>query len=137
MEKNTRDTWCRKTSPELLPQTEEKILEKSSKKRSKSRPKTPLYLDLRKESGGQAAASWVTDSPLLGVYSMHSFGESPSVAVESRLSQILEENPLPKYSLSERACRGILRRAEQRGKRLPEMLQNALESRIAELTREK
>lgn len=137
MEKNTLDTWCGKTSPELLPQTEEKILEKSSKKRSKSRPKTPLYLDLRKENGEQAVASWVTDSPLLGVYSMHSFGESPSVAVESRLSQILEENPLPKYSLSEKACHGILRRAEQRGKRLPEMLQNALESRIAELAQEK
>lgn len=137
MEKSTRDTWCGKTSPELLPQTEEKILEKSSKKRSESRTKTPLYLDLREENGEQAVASWETDSPLLGVYSMHSFGESPSAAVESRLSQILEENPHPKYSLSERACRGILRRAEQRGKRLPEMLQNALESRIAEFTREK
>lgn len=96
-----------------------------------------MYLDLRKENGEQAVASWEMDSPLLGVYSMHSFGESPSAAVESRLSQILEENPLPKYSLSEKACRGILRRAERRGKRLPEMLQNALESRIAELAQGK
>lgn len=91
----------------------------------------------RRENGEQAVALWETDSPLLGVYSTHGFGESPSAAVESRLSQILEENPHPKYSLSEKACRGILRRAEQRGKRLPEMLQSALESRIAELTREK
>ena len=43
------------------------------------------------------------------------------------LSQILEVNPLTKYSLSPKACRGILRRAEKRGKELPEMLQKALE----------
>lgn len=54
------------------------------------------------------------------------FGECPSVAVESHLSQILEENPLPKYSLSEKACAGILRRAENRGKELPEVLKTAL-----------
>lgn len=64
---------------------------------------------------------------LLGVYSTLSFGESPSVAVESHLSQILEEQPLPKYSLSATACRGILRRAAKRGKPLPDILKQALE----------
>jgi hypothetical protein len=49
------------------------------------------------------------------------------------LSQILEANPHPKYSLSPKACQGILRRAEKRGKELPEMLQKALE-RVAEAT---
>jgi hypothetical protein len=63
---------------------------------------------------------------LLGEYSTHSFGESPSVAVESRLSQILEDNPHPKYYLSAKSCLGILRRAERRGKELPEMLKQAL-----------
>lgn len=63
---------------------------------------------------------------MLGEYSMHSFGESPSVAVESHLWQILEENPHPKYYLSARACQGILRRAEKRQKELPEVLRNAL-----------
>lgn len=46
--------------------------------------------------------------------------------VESRLSQILEEAPPTKYYLSRAACQGILRRAERRGKDLPEQLKQAL-----------
>ena len=57
---------------------------------------------------------------------MHSFGESPNEERESLLSQILEERPHPKYCLSAKACQGILRRAEKRGKELPEMLKAAL-----------
>lgn len=49
-----------------------------------------------------------------------------SVAEESRLSQILEVNPLPKYNLTAKACLGILRRAERRGKDLPERLKAVL-----------
>ena len=49
-----------------------------------------------------------------------------SVAEESRLSQILEANPLPKYNLTAKACLGILRRAERRGKDLPEYLKAVL-----------
>lgn len=58
---------------------------------------------------------------------MHSFGESPNVVVESRLSQILEDKVHPKYFLSAKACRGVLRRAERRGKELPTELKQALE----------
>lgn len=57
---------------------------------------------------------------------MQSFGECPSVAVESYLSQTLEENPHPKYYLSAKACLGILRRSERRGKGLPEALRRVL-----------
>lgn len=53
-------------------------------------------------------------------------GESPSVVRESTLSQILEDNAPEKYFLSARACEGILRRAEKRGKKLPLMLWEAL-----------
>lgn len=49
-----------------------------------------------------------------------------SVAEESRLSQILEVNPLPKYNLTAKACLGILRRVERRGKDLPERLKQVL-----------
>ena len=63
---------------------------------------------------------------LLGVYSTRSFGEFPNAAAESHLSQILEDNPRPKYFLSAKACQGILRRAERRGKELPEILREAL-----------
>ena len=43
------------------------------------------------------------------------------------LSDVLEETPLPKYSLSSTACEGILRRSEKRNKTLPPLLQMALE----------
>ena len=66
------------------------------------------------------------DGPLRGEFSTHSFGESPSDVVESHLSQILEACPHQKYYLSEKACQGILNRAEKRGKELPPMLKTAL-----------
>lgn len=50
----------------------------------------------------------------------------PSDARESTLSQILEANVPEKYFLSAKACAGILRRAEKRGKELPPMLKEAL-----------
>ena len=68
---------------------------------------------------------------LLGEYLTHSFGESPNVDVESHLSQILEAQPQEKYYLSAKACQGILRRAERRGKKLPPMLKQALYEMIA------
>ncbi len=64
--------------------------------------------------------------PSHGAYLMHSFGESPNAAAVSRLSQILEANAPLKYYLSEKACLGIIRRAERRGKKLPPMLEKAL-----------
>lgn len=48
------------------------------------------------------------------------------------LSDVLEENPDEKYNLSWRACFGILRRAETRGKELPKALYIALICTIRE-----
>jgi hypothetical protein len=45
------------------------------------------------------------------------------------LSSILQADAPPKYSLSPKACQGILRRAEARGKELPPLLKVALLSR--------
>ena len=46
----------------------------------------------------------------------------------SSLSDVLEtHNVPPKYFLSAKACSGILRRAEKRGKELPQLLKQALE----------
>lgn len=45
--------------------------------------------------------------------------EAPSEEIVSRLSDILEKNPDPKYNLSAKACQGILNRANRRGKTLP------------------
>ena len=91
----------------------------------------PLFLDLRKASGQRQDASWQMGGALLGEYSMQSFGESPKEDVESHLSQILEDNPHPKYCLSAKACQGILNRANRRGRVLPQILKEALEQVIA------
>ena len=125
-----RDTWSGKTypAPSVPEPRKAKTSESSLKKSQGSAKKMPLYLDLRKKDGILPDASWETGGALLGEYMMHSFGESPKDAVESRLSQILEENPLQKYCLSARACQGILSRAERRGKELPEILRKALEN---------
>jgi hypothetical protein len=53
--------------------------------------------------------------------------ESRSAAVDAYLSDILEIGDLPRrYFLSQKACAGILRRAERRGKELPPALKAAL-----------
>ena len=54
--------------------------------------------------------------------------ESHKDAEECLLSDVLEIGNLPqKYYLSPKACKGILRRAEQRSKKLPNMLEEALQ----------
>jgi hypothetical protein len=51
----------------------------------------------------------------------------PSDASVCSLSEVLEVGPVPpRYFLSAKACQGILRRAEKRGKRLPPSLADAL-----------
>lgn len=55
--------------------------------------------------------------------------QTPSHSVDgvSSLSDILETGDVPpRFFLSGKACRGILRRAEKRGKALPEQLAHAL-----------
>ena len=53
--------------------------------------------------------------------------EWPSDAVVCLLSDILETGDVPRrYYLSPKACRGILHRAERRGKELPPKLRQAL-----------
>ena len=99
----------------------------SSKKRSALQNRTrPTFHYLNAESGLWQIPTTEMGGLLPTAFSTRSFGESPSVAVESRLSQILEGKPLPKYSLSAKACAGIRRRAARRGKELPPMLDRAL-----------
>ena len=67
-----------------------------------------------------------------GAFVTLNISEFPSAAVASSLSDILETGVLPqRYFLSAKACKGILRRAEKRGKALPTTLRLALE-RVAE-----
>lgn len=60
-----------------------------------------------------------------------SSGRYRSAAGVSSLSEVLEARAPRTYSLSARACEGIIRRAEKRGKPLPEMLRAALDWVIA------
>jgi DNA (cytosine-5)-methyltransferase 1 len=101
-----------------------------------------LYLDCRKSGNGQKQEPLTVMGGLsLGELTTLKTGEKPSetavqemlsvwgphsVAEESRLSQILEANPLSKYNLTAKACLGLLRRAERRGKDLPERLKAVL-----------
>ena len=133
------DIWYGRTS-QVRYQAPEKTNEgKTSavylKRFAELRIKTPQYLDLRKGNGVRADASWEMGGALLGAYTTLSFGESPSDVVESRLSQILEDHPHPKYCLSAKACQGILNRAERRGKALPPLLKEALENQVRTLSR--
>lgn len=58
-----------------------------------------------------------------------SITEWPSDADVCLLSDVLETQEVPlRYYLSATACRGILRRAAKRGKKLPELLAIALET---------
>ncbi len=121
------DLWFGRMSPEPFQATAGKTSEKCSKRSSGSQTSEPLYLDLRAGSGLLRERSWERGSPSLGVYWTRSFGACPSVAVESRLSQILEAEAPRKYYLSAKACRGVLRRARERGKELPPLLKAVLE----------
>lgn len=53
-------------------------------------------------------------------------GPAPREPIHRSLSEILESDPDAGYYLSGRACRGILRRAKERGKELPHQLKAAL-----------
>ena len=66
---------------------------------------------------------------------MHSTSEFPKdEGVYSSLRSVLETQPvLPKFYLSARACEGILRRAERRGKTLPEALDKALRNQLVSM----
>ena len=63
----------------------------------------------------------------------YKIGEAPNQENSTKLHQILIQDVDKKYYLSQKACEGILRRAKQRGKELPEILENALISQAKEI----
>jgi hypothetical protein len=63
--------------------------------------------------------------------------ESHKDAEECLLSDTLETGDLPqRFYLSPKACKGILSRAERRGKKLPPMLKEALERQAMSVAQE-
>ena len=66
-----------------------------------------------------------------GGFLMPNISAWPNVGAVCSLSQVLETGSIPqRYFLSSKACDGILRRAEARGKALPEPLLAALRSGV-------
>ena len=151
-----RDTWFGRTFLGLIVPTEERISPPCWKKLSASQSQPLLFLDCRTSRSGQKpeessemdgasrgerttpntgefpsadgeSAWWLTLTGIPQGTSYLNVSEKPNVPVDTKLSQILEENPDPKYNLTPKACAGILRRAERRGKKLPEALKTALE----------
>ena len=76
-------------------------------------------------------SSWQKISVSHGGFLMLSTGECPREENASTLSQILQAGVPEKYYLSQKACLGILRRASERGKQLPDVLKRALERQAA------
>lgn len=126
------DSQFMKTSPEPSQATAAEIGKRSSRKSLGSQNQMlPMFLCLNVVGAKQdASMEWTDGGALRGAFTTRSFGEYPSVVNESRLSQILEECPPRKYSLSAKACQGILTRAARRGKQLPEALRLALETNV-------
>ena len=95
--------WFGRTSPASYHPTEERIL--------------PPYFEGWQNSGMGGPTESLTLST----------SEWPKDAVVCSLSDVLETGDLPqRYFLSATACKGILRRAEKRGKELPPQLHQAL-----------
>ena len=124
-----QDSSYGKTYPEPSPAASPRGRTSGSSWRRSSALSTIPYqfLDLTPGCGDLLGESyWEIRSPWLGGSSTLNTGESPRDAAESSLSQILQPDPPSKYYLSRKACLGILRRAEERGKALPPALEAAL-----------
>ena len=108
---NTRNSRSGKTSPEpcqVLPGVTLRLCWKRSQ-----RPKFQCLVLVGGQTPGWYEAEELTS---LGACTTPNISEQHSGAGVSFLSQILEEHAPARYSLSPKACQGILRRAERRGK---------------------
>ena len=102
----------------------------SSSRRSSELKAIPfMSLDLTPGHGNLLGESyWELISPWRGGSTMLNTGPAPLREEDVySLSRILQAAPPRRYYLSRTACLGILRRARERGKELPEQLKTALE----------
>jgi hypothetical protein len=107
--------WYGKTSPACCHLTEEGILEPSSQGWANSGMGSPT------EFWTLSTSEW-----------NHTIAPSLNDDGVCSLSDVLETGDVPqRYFLSAKACAGILRRAEKRGKELPPALRQALQQVVA------
>ena len=121
---DNQDSLFGRTSPEPFRATRELTFETCSRKSDR-----PRFQCLQMADGRTQEWRNCLSVKSHGASSTLNIGECPNVAVESFLLQILQPiTDVPeKYYLSMKACLGILRRARERGKELPEELKAALE----------
>ena len=87
----------------------------------------PIFQCLIVEDGLEPEWLEVKSAESHGERSMPNFGACPNTVREFSLSQVLESGKATyRYSLTPKACAGILRRAKEGGKCLPEMLETVL-----------
>ena len=98
----------------------------SSNRSSKLRNHTFMLLDLRPGAGNMLGPYWEYDPVWPGSFGTLNTSECPSDVVVSFLWQILQAIVPSRYCLSNKACRGILRRSTGRSKSLPEELDRVL-----------
>ena len=95
---------------------------RSSRSSSTLKNHSFMLLDLRPGAGNMLGPCWEINPVWLGPPGTLNTSECPKGAAESSLSQILVATAPSRYYLSQVACLGILRRAEERGKELPSQL---------------
>ena len=124
-----------RTCPVLSPADETPKREKSgqaktsgssSSRFSKLKNHTFMLLDLRPGAGNMLGPYWEYDPVWPGSFGTLNTSECPSDVVVSFLWQILQAIVPSRYCLSNKACRGILRRSTGRSKSLPEELDRVL-----------
>ena len=130
---NIPNGLCGRTCRARCPLTMGRTSGKSSKASSASRNPKQMFLCLRTENGCRPGRSWATVILSPGASSTpRRVGASHKDGNVYLLSSILMEDVPDRYSLSPKACRGILRRAAKRGKELPQVLREALERQAAQ-----
>jgi hypothetical protein len=112
--------WCGKTSLALSPATAAPTSQPCCGDSPAHTPECPM-----KDGAPQAWWSDPNGQQSGGCLTLAGT-EWPNDAAVCSLSQVLEDNVDPKYFLSPKACAGILRRAEKRGRELPSALSQAL-----------
>lgn len=134
------DGWSGRTSPAYFPQlptslpihvlrqsTWKVVTDPETGKKSWSKTSTTQTKTMRSPASWPDFQNSGTSMPT-GLLTLNT-SEFHSGAVASSLSDILETGVVPqRFYLSATACRGILRRAEKRGKSLPPSLLAALEA---------
>ena len=128
-----RNGLCGRMCRAPCPLTMGRISGRSLKASSASKTPKQMFLCRRTINGCRQERSWATVILSPGECSTRRrVGASHKDENVYLLSSILQDNAPDRYSLSPKACRGILRRAAKRGKELPQVLREALERQAAQ-----